>query len=84
MTLRRQEIVGFVVIAAVVWVFLSPLVPLPAGLVGRHHSSTSLAVTFSLALLPIAATACSLTLPSADTNPIRSESLLELNCVRLC
>jgi len=84
MALRRQDIVVGVVIAAVVSVFLSSFFPMPTGLVGRHHSVTSAAMTVSLALLPIAATPSGVTLAATGTDPIRSESLLEMNCVRLC
>ena len=83
MTLRRQDIVVGVVIAAVVSVFLSPLFTAPTRLAGRHHSATTVAMPASFALQPLAALP-GIILAATGTNPIRSGSLLELNCVRLC
>jgi hypothetical protein len=84
MTLRRQDIVVGVVIAAVVSVFLSPLFPVPTRLVGRHHSAITVAAPMSLALQPLAAESSGFILATTGTNPVRSGNLLELNCVRLC
>ena len=83
MILRRHSFVAFIVIAAVISVFFSPL--MTAGDVnGRHLVRASLAVAVSLASVPPVLTSSSLAVGAPQARAIHSEILLALNCARLC
>lgn len=84
MTLRRQDIIVGVVIAAVVSLFLSPFIPTPTSLIGRHHSVTSVVMAVPFALLSIPSARSGVAPGIIATAPVRSQGLLAMNCVRLC
>jgi hypothetical protein len=83
MIFSRHTLVAVLVIAAVVSVFFSPLVP-TSGPVTRHHARANLAImALALHIQPRSAVSFfSSAAPGARA--IHSEILLALNCARLC
>jgi len=83
MIFGRPSFVAFLVLAAVVSVFFSPLMP-ATGLVGRHHAR----MNFAAAILPASVSAVLASHLVASATPqaraIHSEILIALNCARLC
>ncbi len=79
----RHSFVAFIVIAAVVSVFFSPLVP-DCGVVGRHHARANLALAASPAMLPAGTDFSFFSSITPKARAIRAEILIALNCVRLC
>ena len=80
---QRHTLVAVIVLAAVVSVFFSPL--MPAGdSIARYHARTNLALT----VLPLQVQSHFVTFFFSSTVPearaIHSEILLALNCARLC
>jgi hypothetical protein len=83
MIFSRHTLVALIVIAAVVSVFFSPLVP-ASGAVTRHHARANLAIV-ALALHMQARSVTSFFSSTApEARAIHSEILLALNCARLC
>ena len=83
MIFRRHSFVAFIVLAAVVSVFFSPV--LPAALSpGRHHVRAS----FAVATLPATVHSVVASFFSYSVTPqaraMHSELLIALNCARLC
>jgi hypothetical protein len=83
MIFRRHTLVAVIVLAAVVSVFFSPLMPV-GGIVTRHHARANLAIV-ALALHiqahPVAAVISS---TAPGSRALHSEILLALHCARLC
>jgi len=83
MTFRRHTFIVFLLLAAVVYLFFSPL--LPAGSVNlRNHSRTNPAMVVPLAMLQAAALFSFLYLVSPSERTSRSACLIDLHCARLC
>ena len=85
MTMRRHYFVAFLLIAAVVSVFFSPLVPVH-GTAGRHpHSRTNLATAPAVAAFSFAVASAFPSPPSStEARASRSENLIALHCAWLC
>jgi len=83
MIFRRHSFVAFIVIAAVVSVFFSPLLPATFS-AGRHHVRANLAA----ASLPANGHSIVASFFSSSITPqaraMHSELLIALNCARLC
>ena len=83
MTLRRHSFIAFLLVAAVVSLFFSPLLPTP-GLSSRQHHRTTIALAASVAALQFSAASSFITPTAPLVQPTRSEDLIEWNCARLC
>jgi hypothetical protein len=83
MIFGRHSFVAFIVLAAIVSVFFSPLMP-ATGLVGRHHARTSFAVAISPATVLSAFASHFVASVTPQARAIHSEMLIALNCARLC
>jgi hypothetical protein len=84
MTLRRQNFVACLLVAALVSLFISSLLPFHNG-TGRTHSRTSFTLLAPLATFDFVASSTSLSsAPGPARNSARPENLIELNCARLC
>jgi len=83
MIFGRHSFIAFIVLAAVVSVFFSPLLP-ATGSPGRHHIRANFAVMH----LPANSHSILASFVSSSATPlaraIHSEILLALNCARLC
>jgi len=83
MIFDRHSFIAFIVLAAIVSVFFSPILP-ATGITGRHHARAN----FAVVNLPAHNHSILASLVSASATPqaraIHSEILLALNCARLC
>lgn len=83
MILGRHSFVAFIVIAAIVSVFFSPVMP-ATGFVGRHHARANFAAAMLPATFLSAFASHFVTFVTPQARAIHSEMLLALNCARLC
>lgn len=83
MIFRRHSFVAVIVIAAVVSVFFSPLMPV-GGAVTRHHARANLALTVLPLHLHSRSFPASFSTAVPGARAIHAEMLLALNCARLC
>jgi hypothetical protein len=83
MILGRHSFVAFIVLAAIVSVFFSPLMP-ATGLTGRHYTRTDLAAAISPAAVLSTFASHFVTSIPPQARAIHSEMLIALNCARLC
>jgi len=83
MIFRRHSFIAFVVIAAVVSVFFSPLLP-AAFNPGRHHVRTSFVVANSPAAAHSFVASFFFSSVAPQARAMHSELLIALNCARLC
>jgi hypothetical protein len=83
MIFGRHSFVAFIVIAAIVSVFFSPLMP-AAGFVGRHHTRANFAAAISPATVLSAFASHFVSSVTPQARAIHSEMLIALNCARLC
>jgi len=83
MILRRHSFVAFIVIAAVVSVFFSPILPATLS-ASRHHVRTNLALATSPAMARSVVASFFSSLVTPQARAMHSELLIALNCARLC
>ena len=83
MTLHRQSFIAFLLVAAVVSLFFSPLLP-AHNTAGRQHSRTVLPIAALLVDFFPAATSHLSSSVAIEVRALRSISVLELHCTRLC
>jgi hypothetical protein len=83
MIFGRHSFVAFIVIAAMVSVFFSPLMPV-SGVAGRHHTRTNFAATILPASLLSSFASHFVSSVTPQARAIHSEILIALNCARLC
>lgn len=82
MIFRRHSLIAIVVIAAVVSIFFSTLIP-ANGAVARHHARANLSLT-GLPLHVHSQSVSSFFSAAPEARAIHAEILLALNCARLC
>jgi hypothetical protein len=83
MIFSRHTVVALIVIAAVVSVFFSPLVP-ASGAITRHHARANLAVLAPALHIQPHSVSSFFSASAPEARAIHSQMLLALNCSRLC
>jgi len=83
MIFRRHSFIAFIVIAAVVSVFFSPLLPATFS-PNRHHVRTHFAIANSSATVYSVVASFFSSAVTPQARAMRSELLIALNCARLC
>lgn len=82
MRLHRQALLAFLLLTAVVYIFLSPLLPLH-GVAGRHHAGSTLAAAVLPPALALLVVSFFLS-PVPEKRAFPLEKLFTLHCARLC
>jgi len=82
MSVRRQGFIAFLLLMAVVAVFISPLLPLHGAV--RHHARANALVALALTSFAHFATSSSFAPTVPEKRVLFPQGLYELHCARLC